>query len=720
MKDEIILEVQKWLNTTYTGVDGYTPVTENGTTGWETVYGLIEGLQHELNISPVVPSFGETTLSDYDQLITPNWGSGLSSNVIRLIQGAFWCKGMPQGIGPGAFDGIYSAELAYAVTDFKTQAGFSDATEVLEGLWAKALFDMAQFVLIDDPKIRQMQQYLNLNYYDYTGILPTDGIYQRATNEAIVYGMQKELGISADDATGYFGSSTSSLYKEAYAQGLNSELIMLVQFAIYANMIEFWTSGGGTPISFTGLLDEGTTSAIREFQLFMQLEPVDDASPDLRTVLSLVQSNGDWTRDFIGSDTALQLTDQQVVDLLDFGVYYIGRYLTGTVGDNFIPKFLTIDEAKIIFNHNMKIIPIYQDNYPSADYYSYDQGLRDARAAIYAAGALGIPDGSFIYFAVDFDAQGQEIQNNVISYFLGVQKTLGENIANLHYQAGVYGTRNVCTQIHNQVGIQRSYVANMSSGWSGNLGFSQPLDWAFDQFYEYSTGSVTDFDFVAVSGLDEAVGALDKPIIIDPDYWINQTNWDWLKNLKVTVDGPSVKLIDNPALTIEVSEHSEVQETDGSAFTLDITSGELSAESADYIQKILGIDIGPVVTSTINDFSVGISSAKFSISVTIDAEGKKGWKFVINFPESSTDDIKITSSVEIDITFDFNSQSGDGALDTALKSLENALLAIAGVGVAFLIACLIIEAAPVEGLAAIGAVIIAILTKFGQPTNPEK
>ena len=53
----------------------------------------------------------------------------------------------------------------------------------------------------------------------------------------------------------------------------------------------------------------------------------------------------------------------------------------------------------------------------------------------------------------------------------------------------------------------KCYVSNMSSGFSANLGYSQPKDWAFDQFYEPPYGIGSDaghiyIDKVAVSGKD--------------------------------------------------------------------------------------------------------------------------------------------------------------------------------------------------------------------------
>lgn len=102
MADEMVMATQKWLNKTYSNVSGFGSVPENGKTGWPTIYGLIRGLQVELGITSLVDSFGPTTSAYYDSQITPKWGNNLSKNVIYLIQGAFWCK----GIGPGGFDGI--------------------------------------------------------------------------------------------------------------------------------------------------------------------------------------------------------------------------------------------------------------------------------------------------------------------------------------------------------------------------------------------------------------------------------------------------------------------------------------------------------------------------------------------------------------------------------------------------------------------------------------
>ncbi len=75
-------------------------------------------------------------------------------------------------------------------------------------------------------------------------------------------------------------------------------------------------------------------------------------------------------------------------------------------------------------------------------------------------------------------------------------------MAGTEYSPGIYGTRNVC--LHGEeLGMKYSFVADMSYGWSGNLGFKMPQNWAFDQLVEYPIGG-TPIDRGASSGKDPA------------------------------------------------------------------------------------------------------------------------------------------------------------------------------------------------------------------------
>lgn len=55
--DEMVLTSQKWLNKTYGKDPRYNTVTEDGQTGWETIYGLLRAFQIELGISETADAF---------------------------------------------------------------------------------------------------------------------------------------------------------------------------------------------------------------------------------------------------------------------------------------------------------------------------------------------------------------------------------------------------------------------------------------------------------------------------------------------------------------------------------------------------------------------------------------------------------------------------------------------------------------------------------------
>lgn len=669
MADELVLATQQWLNKTYGHIPDFNQAPEDGNTGWSTIYSLIEGLQVELGITALSPNFGDTTYRLYEQQITPNWNN-LPTNVVYLIQGAFWCK----GISPGGFDGIQTSALDAAVKVLQKDAGFTTQNGVLSAMWARALFDMSAFVLVRDPRVREMQQYLNANYYQYTGILPTDGIYQRATNTAIIYALQKEVGLDVETANGVFGPTTRQLYEQAYNSNWSSALSMIIQFGLYANMSEFWEVAGQPAPEFTGVLDSATAEGLSLFQDFLCLSPVVKGSPDLRTAWSLMTSNGDPNRTFWAVDTSIQLTDQNIADLVAFDVNYVGRYLTGTVGfdENERDKFLSREEADALLAAGLNIIPIYQDNYPINTYYTYSQGQSDAMRAYFAAARLGIPNGSVIYFAVDFDALDTDIDAYVRPYFWGIQDIWKNANLEFQYKIGVYGTRNVCTRIYNEADVQFSYVSNMSSSWSGNLGFSQPLNWAFDQFYESSYASVEAIDFVNVSGLDEGVSSLVDAMEVEEDYWLNQSSWNIRGlNPQLTWDGSSVTIYNSGIIRIEASLHIENQIDANSEFSFDISNGELSTDASNVINDLIGIQAGPQATAKINEFSAGISAANMTISYVADANRQKTIRVTINFPEVSSENVKVGSCVQFDIFIDYDSNSGNNLLNAAFVRLIN-------------------------------------------------
>ena len=520
--DPMVYWTQKWLNQTYGSVNGFGSVTVDGQTGSGTVNGLLRALQIELGISPPVNSFGDATSTLY--AADPLHKQSGTNRKFAILQGALWCKGYNPGYhlsedknGIVTFNGVFDAGVEIAVKQLKTDAGFVSPDDVVTLNVMKALLSMDSFKLLPSyggkAEIRAMQQKLNRKYEAYTGLTPCDGVYGRNTNRALIYALQAEEGLPVGTANGNFGNTTKLCCPEIpynkddsgaakdfsgafYTDTQISSFTELLQFALYVNGF-----GNGT---VDGVFSANTEQLLRAFQ--KQYAIPETGKADLGTWLSLFLSCGDIDRAATAADCATILTAAKAQTLFDNGYRYIGRYLTGTYGGG-ISKALTESEAQIIFDAGLRFFPIYQTSATSNAYFTQAQGTADAAAAVAAAASLGVPPNTIIYFAVDFDALDSQVTSNIIPYFQKVYEAMSGGL----YKTGIYGTRNVCSRVSALGYACSSFVGDMSTGFSGNLGFSIPDNWAFDQFATVTVGTgdgSIEIDKNGFSGRDLGVQAL--------------------------------------------------------------------------------------------------------------------------------------------------------------------------------------------------------------------
>jgi len=152
------------------------------------------------------------------------------------------------------------------------------------------------------------------------------------------------------------------------------------------------------------------------------------------------------------------------------GYEFVGRYLSKSTW-----KLITPAEAAALKAAGLGIVLVYEDGPTSATYFSSGRGTSDATRAIAQASALGAPAGTAIYFAVDYDASGADIDGPIASYFHEVTATLGA--APTAYQAGVYGSGKTCQAIGAAAGVAYTWLAQ-STGWAG---FQLPGPWSIQQ-----------------------------------------------------------------------------------------------------------------------------------------------------------------------------------------------------------------------------------------------
>ncbi len=340
--------------------------------------------------------------------------------------------------------------------------------------------------------------------------MPCDGHYSRESNKALIFALQAEEGMGVDTANGFFGPETTSRCP-TLSEGMRGNLIRILQSALYVNRFS-------CPI--TGVYDGNTASAVKRFQIFTCLPETGVAN--MPTIKALLSSCGDTSRPARACDCATQLTPAKAYALREAGYECVGRYLTGYVdaGAKARPKNLTPAEIEAILRAGLRFFPIYQDGGWSPEYFTRGspQGEHDGRIAVETARSLGIPLGTVIYFAVDCDLYNFQVTELIRPYFDGVFSSVCRS--GFGYLVGIYGARNICSRISSMGYAVSSFVSGMSTGFSGNLGYPLPENWAFDQFCEFEFGGSSDGNFAldkdAYSGRDAGVsqvfGASDRRI----------------------------------------------------------------------------------------------------------------------------------------------------------------------------------------------------------------
>lgn len=519
--DERVQEVQYWLVDTYPAYfasGGSFPIATDGITGGNTVKALVMALQIHLKLSPVDGVWGNGTSS-----ACPTISQSTKDNVLlRILQAGCICK----GYNPGPFDGIWGNKTANAIIEFKEDLGFANATATLAPAYFKSLLTTDPTKLSPEPpvdlslieryyrkcRVRMVQQYLNANYSSLfvaqLGYIPTGGDYERKTSKALIYAFQSVIGTTAD---GVLGPNTFAKMPTVRKGSQSVDVVKILQCALICNNSKIE--------EIDGIYDDELVENVGEFQEFMRLV-IDPAvifgEVNRRTWGALLRSCGDTARVPNAADTRFKLTATQAQSLHNDGYRFIGRYLTKVPGG--YDKNLTDQEIIDITDADLHIVPIFQENNSGIESFSGITGYTSWCKAVYAATRLRLPECT-IYFAVDFDATEDQINGAIKNFFQGIKDARSVNPS--IYNVGIYSSRNTCDVMLSDKLAENCYVSNMSTGYSGNLGFLMPENWSFDQYatgtYKASDNSTFDLDKVIASGTDDGVNYV-------PD--IGSDNWN--------------------------------------------------------------------------------------------------------------------------------------------------------------------------------------------------
>ncbi|MDD9270084.1 glycoside hydrolase domain-containing protein [Paenibacillus sp. GCM10023248] len=152
-----------------------------------------------------------------------------------------------------------------------------------------------------------------------------------------------------------------------------------------------------------------------------------------------------------GFDCSTPLTTQTAAAFVRDGYLFVARYL---VPSGY--KALTKGEAELISNAGLQIVSVYETTANRA-LGGRSAGLADGAAAVQVAQQVGQPEGSCIYFAVDFDATSAQMPT-VIAYIQAASE------ATPQYTTGVYGSYAVMEAVKQAGACSRFW---QTYAWSG-------------------------------------------------------------------------------------------------------------------------------------------------------------------------------------------------------------------------------------------------------------
>ena len=144
------------------------------------------------------------------------------------------------------------------------------------------------------------------------------------------------------------------------------------------------------------------------------------------------------------------------------GIDFVVRYYSSLKED----KILTKNEADVIINSNLNIVPIYQNISQANRDFSSHNAINDAKHVInYANNVIGQSPNSAIFFAIDYDASKKEIDKYILPYF----ETVANKLASSNYQVGVYGSGLTCRIIKDEMNLAKYSILSLTYKWRESL-----------------------------------------------------------------------------------------------------------------------------------------------------------------------------------------------------------------------------------------------------------
>ncbi|WP_288158090.1 glycoside hydrolase domain-containing protein [Faecalibaculum rodentium] len=540
-----------------------------------------------------------------------------------------------------------------------------------------------QLVPGGDPTLRVIQRSINADWSSVIGVQPCEGVMSRNTALSLIGCLQGALNLQTwipDLTSVVFGPATQSAFSQhpLYEGCSEPALVKIAKYALY-----FYGFG---QTEFSSTFTSGMRLNVVNFQKEYGLTGLDgvvSGQIHLTTMMSLLTSRGNPNRSCTGGDTSQILSRQMCVNLKAAGYNVIGRYLTGTVGVGAAerPKYLTPEEIGNIQDAGLSVFPIYQNGGYYADYFKISgRGSYDAVTALRTAAVLGFPEETVIYFAVDFDCMSYQTESLIIPYFRQIANAFRQAAFNpKNYKIGIYGPREVCRQISAEGLAEYSFVADMSTGFSGNLGFPIPSNWAFDQFDEFTFGPSPAFplDKVAVSGRDGGARKNDVGGSVTTAEMLQEARSKFTRRVLSALGFTARKRID---FEFEVGEQvlppvsggglivqATIKETatvpfgedDPGVISINTLNGEMEAGLSETISEIQEVSTEAAVdydvSGTLTEVAYAVRSGAMKYSFAVNRDGSGTFSLSIGTDDlQSVEGVPGTIGIEIELNIRFS------------------------------------------------------------------
>ena len=166
-------------------------------------------------------------------------------------------------------------------------------------------------------------------------------------------------------------------------------------------------------------------------------------------------------------------TARYIPKLRTASVQVVIRYYTSSVSSHLPEKRLGRDEAQALSAAGFKLGAVFQLFGRNRASFSKSIGQQQGEyAQEYASNTILQPDGSAIYFGVDYDASDSDIRDAILPYFEGVAESFADAPNGVRYDIGVYGSWKVCERCVAAGNVSFAWLAQ-ARAWGGRQGYNK-------------------------------------------------------------------------------------------------------------------------------------------------------------------------------------------------------------------------------------------------------